>query len=121
MSLSFIFRAPKRVKIEDKPKTPQKERKTMIVEAKRDPDSDKEEEISIPKDKRQMWLDMNRFDDLRWRSMVAIYPLPRHVHRGHAHMHIQRYTRNIHIHTHRHKHVDGSAWVGRGGGHDFYH
>ena len=48
MSLSFIFRAPKRVKIEDKPKTPQKERKTMIVEAKRDPDSDKEEEIETP-------------------------------------------------------------------------
>ena len=48
MSLSLIFRAPKRVKIEDKPKTPQKERKTMIVEAKRDPDSDKEEEIETP-------------------------------------------------------------------------
>ena len=42
------YSAPKRPKIEDKPKTPQKERKTMIVEAKRE-ESEEEKEEELPK------------------------------------------------------------------------
>ena len=46
------YTAPKRVKIEDKPKTPQKERKTMIVEAKREEsEEEKEEEKPVEKPK----------------------------------------------------------------------